>query len=192
MQQLRLFWAINLPVPVKSQLAGIQSKLRDVPCNVKWVEEKNLHLTLKFLGNVEISLLTTLVETIKKALQHTSPFTLNIGELGFFPNALSPRVLWTGLQGDLARLQQVYRHLAEAHIPLGFPADKHSFSPHLTLARLRSSGREVNSLVSRVNELNPVSGRLGRLEVKSVDLMQSELGQRGPVYTQLAEVKLKP
>ena len=189
MQQLRLFWAINLPVSIRARLAEVQGKLKKVPCDVKWVEEENLHLTMKFLGNVEVSQLSGLVEAVKDALGHTPSFALSLGGLGFFPDALRPRVLWAGLHGDLGRLRQIHEQLTKAHLSLGFPDEKRSFSPHLTLARLHSS-REIKSLVSRVNELGQVIGQLGHLEVQSVDLMQSELNRRGPVYTLLAEVKL--
>lgn len=189
MQQLRLFWAINLPVPIRARLAEVQGMLKNVPCDVKWVEEENLHLTVKFLGNVEVSQLSGLVEAVKDALGHISSFTLSLGGLGFFPDALRPRVLWAGLHGDLGRLQQIPEQLTKAYLPLGFPTEKRSFSPHLTLARLRS-GRGIKNLVTRVSELSPVVAQMGHLEVKSVDLMQSELGRRGPVYTLLAEVKL--
>ncbi len=189
MQQLRLFWAVNLPVETKKKLSDIQSKLRDVSCDAKWVEEANLHFTLKFLGNVEVSDAPALVDAVKAALTGIPAFTVRPRGMGFFPGAARPRVLWVGLQEELDRLQKICQLINSAHLPLGFPLEKRPFSPHLTLARLRS-GKGAETLVVKVNEISSDVERIGSLKIKSVDLMQSELSRRGPVYTPLAKVEL--
>jgi len=109
--------------------------------------------------------------------------------MGFFSGAARPRVLWVGLQGEMGRLQKIYEQINRAHLPLGFPQEKRPFSPHLTLARLRS-GKGSEALVAKVNEISSDVGQIGSLKIRSVDLMQSELNRRGPIYTPLAKVEL--
>lgn len=189
MQQLRLFWAVNLPVETKKKLSGIMYKLKDIPCDAKWVEEENLHFTLKFLGNVEVSAVPALADAVKAALVGIPAFTVRPLGMGFFPGAVRPRVLWVGLQGELGRLQKIYELINSAHLALGFPLERRPFSPHLTLARLRS-GKGSETLVMKVNEMSTDVEQIGSLKIKSVDLMQSELNRRGPIYTPLARVEL--
>jgi 2'-5' RNA ligase len=188
-QKLRLFWAVNLPVETKKKLSGIQLKLRDIPCDIKWVEEENLHFTLKFLGDVEVSAVPDLVNAVKTALAGVPAFTVRPLGMGFFPGAARPRVLWVGLQEELGSLQKSYELINRAHLTLGFPLEKRPFSPHLTLARLRS-GAGSETLVAKVNEMSPGIEQFGSLKIKSMDLMQSELNRRGPIYTPLAKVEL--
>ncbi len=189
MQQLRLFWAVNLPAETKKKLSGIQLKLKNISCDAKWVEEENLHFTMKFLGNVEVSAVPALVDAVKAALAGVPAFTIRPLGMGFFSGAARPRVLWVGLQGEMGRLQKIYEQINRAHLPLGFPQEKRPFSPHLTLARLRS-GKGSETLVMKVNEMSPDIEQIGSLKIRSVDLMQSELNRRGPIYTPLAKVEL--
>ncbi len=189
MQQLRLFWAVNLPVETKRKLSGVQLKLRDISCDAKWVEEENLHFTLKFLGNVEVSAVPGLVDSVKAALAGVPVVTVRLLGMGFFPGPARPRVLWVGLQGELGRSQKIYELINSAHLAHGFPLEKRPFSPHLTLARLRS-GNGSETLVTKVNEISHEVEQIGSLKIKTVDLMQSELSRRGPVYTPLAKVEL--
>jgi len=188
MQQLRLFWAVNLPVETKKKLSGVQLKLRNIPCDIKWVEEENLHFTLKFLGNVEVSDVPSLVDAVKAAIIDIHAFTVHPYGMGFFPGAARPRVLWVGLRGELGRLQEIYELINRAHLSLGFPLEKRPFSPHLTLARLRS-GKGSETLVAKVNEISSDVEQISSLKIRSIDLMQSELDRRGPIYTPLAKVE---
>lgn len=187
--KMRLFWAINLPPAIKSRLAGLRNELKSIPCDVKWVEEKNLHFTVKFLGNVDVSLVTKLVGKVEAALGDCQPFFLEFGGTGVFPNFKSPRVFWVGLKGEVDQLMQIQQRTEEAHLYLGFSPEKQKFTPHLTLARLRSQ-RGIADLKQKINILEDRVLSLGHFKVTSIDLMQSELTKRGPIYTQVAQVKL--
>lgn len=189
MPEMRLFWAINLPPAIKSRLAGLQNELKSIPCDAKWVEEKNLHFTVKFLGNVDVSLITQLVSKVGAALDGCQPFFLELGGTGVFPNFKSPRVFWVGLKGEIDRLMQIQQKTEEAHLSLGFPPEKQKFTPHLTLARLRSQ-RGIADLKQKINILEDKVLSLGHFKVTSIDLMQSELTKKGPIYTPVAQVKL--
>lgn len=189
MEQLRLFWAINLPPPLKARLAAVQERLKGIDADVKWVEEENFHLTLQFLGNVAAAKLSTLTENMQKILTGFPSFQLQLGGVGFFPNHRRPRVLWAGVADGLSALQQLQERVQKANLLSGFPAEERDFRPHLTLARLRSD-RGLNALLAAVKELSGEATHLGEFSVTSVDLMQSELSRRGPTYTLITPVKL--
>ncbi|MCL6447632.1 MAG: RNA 2',3'-cyclic phosphodiesterase [Armatimonadetes bacterium] len=191
MEQWRLFWAVNLPAPLKAKLASLQEKIKPTGVDAKWVEKENLHLTLQFLGNVDAAKVAMLITNMQKTLAGFPAFPLRLGGLGFFPGAGKPRVFWAGIAGDLVSLRHLHEQVQKANLLSGFPAEEREFSPHLTLARLRSN-RGVSALLKAVEELGESAADLGELSVTSVDLMKSELSRRGPTYTVLAAVKLRP
>ncbi|MEW5952377.1 MAG: RNA 2',3'-cyclic phosphodiesterase [Bacillota bacterium] len=189
MTNLRLFWAINLPVPARAYLGDMISRLRSVPADVKWVEEQNLHLTVKFLGDVPANRIALLTAAVKDAASGAERFSLSIQGLGFFPAASRPRVMWAGLTGDLDKLKKLRRQVEGSLVPLGFAPEDKRFLPHLTLARFRS--------VRGTEELTGLAGQLavgtawGPVVVKELDLMESKLTSQGPVYTVLDKIGLK-
>lgn len=190
MEQWRLFWAVNLPAPLKAKLASLQEKLKQTNADAKWVEEQNLHLTLQFLGDVDAQKTASLTGNMQNVLDGFPAFRLLLGGLGFFPNARRPRVFWAGITGDLPSLKRLHEQVQKANLLSGFPAEEREFSPHLTLARLRSN-RGLSALLKAVEELGDSAADLGELSVTSVDLMKSELSRRGPTYTVLAAIKLR-
>ncbi|MGQ9824209.1 MAG: RNA 2',3'-cyclic phosphodiesterase [Desulfotomaculales bacterium] len=191
MDQLRLFWAVNLPPAIKARLAALQEKLKEARADAKWVEEENLHLTLQFLGNVEASRVSAILAGMQSTVGNFPAFRLRISGLGFFPDARRPRVLWAGTAGDLSSLRQLQKLVEKANLSFGFGPEKREFSPHLTLARLRSP-RGLGPLIKKVEESKDAAADLGELAVSSVDLMKSELGPRGPAYTLLGAAGLNP
>jgi len=188
MPKLRLFWAINLPPALKAKLAGVQEKLKTTSTGVKWIKKENLHLTLQFLGNAEEPEVARLVNNMQRELAGCSSFRLTMNGLGFFPDKRRPRVLWAGVSGNLPLLQQLHKRVQKANLLSGFPAERRAFSPHLTLARLRS-GTEPGLFLSAVNKLNSSIAQLGEFDVDSVDLMKSILSREGPSYTLLTGIK---
>ncbi|TYO97279.1 RNA 2',3'-cyclic phosphodiesterase [Desulfallas thermosapovorans] len=190
MRQLRLFWAVNLPEDIKAGLAALQSDLRTAPVNVKWVEKHNLHLTVKFLGDVEDARIDEIVRVVDEAVHGTGGFELQLSGLGFFPGPRRPRVIWVGVHGEVQKFHRLYRRVEECMTALGW-ADGQNFAPHLTLGRLRSpQGSDL--LVRRAREIGDDRGNIGGLAVSSIDLMKSRLTSRGPVYQLLASVRLTP
>ncbi len=187
---MRLFWAINLPEEIKERLWRIQTLLQGAGADARWVEKENLHLTVQFLGEVEVSRIDALISAARKALLTQKAFPLQLGGLGVFPDPRRPRVLWAGVAGGGNELLEIYRLIGEAMEPLGFPLPERPFSPHLTLARIRSP-RGVEKLMLRVQQLGDASTGLGTVPVSSVDLMQSELTRSGPIYTLLARISLE-
>lgn len=189
MKKLRLFWAVNLPGDFKAKISDIQDRLREAGSDAKWVDSHNLHITVKFIGDAEPKMVGEIAGAVSEKLQGYGEFRLVLEGLGFFPAAANPRVLWAGLKGDVRILKEIAGAVEDCMSGLGYPRESRKFSPHLTLARVRSS-RNLEDLVKRVGEEESSVNALGGFRAVSVDLMQSHLGRQGPEYTVLRQVRL--
>lgn len=188
-KKLRLFWAVNLPEELKTKLWHMQESLRAAGADAKWVEHQNLHVTVKFLGETDAGLVAQIVDAAAGRLKSFKAFGLEVSGLGFFPGPASPRVVWAGLQGETGMLKELARAVEDSMADCGFPRESRKFSPHLTLARVRSS-RNIGDLVKIMDDQSKRGARPGSFRVSSVDLMQSDLTPRGPVYNRLAAIRL--
>lgn len=173
---------ISIPVP----RAGIDvleraSKRLDseIAGQVRWVRPRGIHLTLKFMGDIPASTLERVMETLPQVAAGFGRFELSISGLGVFPNVRRPRVLWAGLDGDLATLSALQLAVDEAVEKLGLPKEDRPFSPHLTLGRVKrdtneEQSRKIGYLMSNT-ELQAVPS----WSVDTVDLMRTELDPTG-------------
>lgn len=192
MESVRAFIAIELPGSVKSALSQLQDNLkRSEHTSVKWVDTGSIHLTLKFLGNIATETIPELTKVLSEAARGITPFHLELGEMGVFPNLRAPRVVWVGLRGETATLSILQENIESALIPLGFPPENRAFSPHLTLGRVRekASPGERRSLGQAV-----ASSKVASMEpfpVDSLSLMRSTLTREGAVYSRLYSVALR-
>ena len=187
MGELRLFWALNLPADLKVELAGFQADLKKICPHTKWVEQENLHLTVKFLGTVDSAKVKALTRAVAERTDGLTPFRLEFSGWGTFGRPA--RVLWVGVGGDTAALRDLWMRVEAALLPLGFAAERKGFSPHLTLARFRSSPDQW-ALRERADALTAARGSWGGFTVDRLDLMQSTLTRQGPVYRVVATVGL--
>ena len=135
---VRAFLAVELPPKVKGALADLVEQLgrAHVP-GLRLVRPEGIHLTLKFLGDVSRDQVSPIVEAVSQMVKEHTPFTLSLGAPGVFPNRNAPRVLWVGIEGDLAALKVLHREVENSLAALGFEMDTRGFSPHLTVARIR-------------------------------------------------------
>jgi 2'-5' RNA ligase len=193
MTTLRTFIAIELDRALKDDLGRLQERLRSqvAPRSVRWVRPEAMHLTLKFLGDTPLEKTKEVEGALALATAEVPPFTFTVAGLGCFPNTRRPRVVWVGLQeitGALVRL----RDAVETHVaPLGFPTERRSFKPHLTLGRVqryasKSEIREIGDVVAA-----SAAGIGIEMAVREVCYIKSDLKPSGAVYTTLAAVKLK-
>ena len=179
---MRLFFALPLPSHVQAELATCQKIWSKTFTNVKWVKEENIHLTLKFLGEVSANQLKQVAAAARPALAGYHPFTIRVNRAGVFPHLQRARILWVGLEDHNNMLTKLQRDLEKHLASLGFPYDTRSFTPHLTLGRLRQPTRIKLPVLPVDNLVIPVS---------NVVLYESILNPQGPVYRQLLRFELQ-
>ncbi len=180
---MRCFIAIELPEAVKSALSGIEEELKRTGADVRWVKPENIHLTLKFLGNIEDSKAEKIADIMEKICNRCRPFEIEIKGAGMFPNTKSPRVLWSGLENSNV-LKSLQEEIDEGMEAIGFDREKRGFTAHLTLGRVRSlKGKERLVEVMRLYEKE----NIGKMNVVSVSFMRSDLHPEGSRYTKIAE-----
>lgn len=182
---MRLFWAVNLSPPVRAAVGAFQARLRETGANAKWVEQENLHLTVKFLGETPPGRVPDMVRAVRGAVGAIPAFDLRLSGCGVFGRP--PRVLWVGVQGATEQFAILAREVEQALVPFGYRAESRKVTPHLTVARWRSPAG-AKALAARARGL--ASADFGGVRVDRVDLMQSVLGRGGPQYTVLDSVFL--
>ncbi len=188
---VRLFVALELPDEVRAALGRLQEELRPAGAGrLRWVRPEGIHVTLKFLGEVEEKLVGQIEEALAGAV---TPFELRLqpGSLGGFGGARL-RVVWVGLEGDTDELRKLAGQIEEALAPLGFPKERRPFAAHLTIGRVRDEAsseerRQIDGLLRRHR-----CALLPSMILTEVTLMRSILGPGGSTYVRLATFPKKP
>lgn len=190
-EQLRCFVAIELPAEVSAGLADLRTQLeRPSQHYVKWVRPDGIHLTLKFLGNIQAGRQVDVSRAIERSVEGSPPLHLEVSGLGGFPSLRQPRVLWVAVSGDVEQLEALQRKIDDALADLGFPREERRFVPHLTLARVREGAspkerKALGEVAMPLRETRPYP-----LVATSVSLMRSQLTAAGAVYTCLSRARL--
>ena len=191
---MRTFVAIELDPGVREAVVEVQTTLkRDLGrlpgARPQWVRPESLHLTLKFLGEIEEDRLPDVVVALRIAAKRRGDFSIGVRGIGVFPDARAPKVVWAGLCGDVAALTALAVAVEEALIPAGFPPEGRPFKPHLTIARIKDGSREIGKALAANGCLeSPLE--MGSMSVHEVVLMKSDLRPSGSVYTRLDVVPL--
>jgi len=184
---LRSFLAIELPKSIQKKIEEVQRDLKISRADVKWVRPENIHLTLKFLGNVEESRFEPILQSIGSLIQRTSPFPVKVQGMGAFPHSKNPRVIWMGLIDETKGLTTLQKSLEGALEKIGFEPEGRPFQPHLTLGRVRTS-RGKDDLIGKMEKHR--EEEFGDVEAGEIVLFKSELKPTGPIYTPLKKLKL--
>jgi RNA 2',3'-cyclic 3'-phosphodiesterase len=182
--QVRSFISIDLEdQQILSRIASILSSLQSLGGDLKPVERENIHLTLKFLGNVP----TPRLGEVKSSLQQLifPRFTAEIKGAGAFPNLNHMNVIWVGVEEGWSQVEQIYEQVEKLLSVLGFRRENRPFSPHITIARVRS-GRKRDEIANFLRHIGDES--FGTITVDKVRLKQSILSSSGPKYSTLLEV----
>jgi 2'-5' RNA ligase len=176
---MRTFIAIELPEAVKTSLGALVDRLRGAGVRVSWVKPESMHLTLRFLGDIDAEHVDQLRAILHDAYKGIVPFTLSVRETGAFPNPRRPSVIWVGvepLEGGLATVQMAAESAARA---IGLPPEDRPFHPHLTLARIKDSGTAGPLMACFEQERGFDAGDFA---VGSVSLFSSQLTPHGPIH----------
>ena len=191
MEEIRAFIAIELPDEVIQELGRLESRLKlRQPDGVKWVDPTAIHLTLNFLGDIDPGRISEITEAMTESVRGIAPFSLELNELGVFPNLNRVRVIWVGIGGEVEKLARL-QHGLEANLDIiGFPPEERTFSPHLTLGRVREQAspqerQRLGDIVTgmKVDTVKPFA-------VKGFSLIKSQLTGTGPVYSRIVAVEL--
>jgi 2'-5' RNA ligase len=190
MEKIRAFIAVELPSFLKEELGRIESILKAGNTTpVKWVDFESIHLTLKFLGDIESSRVGEIIEGIKNACVGISPFELKIKGLGVFPNPARTRIAWVGLVDATDELSLLQRNIESEMEKLEYERETRKFSPHLTLARVRDQATP-DERERFGNLVTATAFSSERITVNSVSLMKSHLTRQGALYTRLGSIRL--
>ena len=191
METIRAFIAVELPDIAKNALSQIQDRLKaGRHPYIKWVSPEGIHLTLKFLGNIDSCKATPVAEAITQAARGIPPLRLELGETGAFPNARRPRVIWVAVKGDVEMLATLQKRIDQLLVPLNFIPEARPFSPHLTLGRLKdmASPDERQRIGESLAAVKPVPVPF---QASEVSLMRSVLTPSGAIYSRLSGVPLE-
>lgn len=184
---MRTFIAIEIPSEIRSALAALQTELRRAGADVGWTRPENIHLTLKFLGEVDERRIMEIEKVCVSSATGFQPFTLSLDDTGVFPNARQPRILWAGLAGEIEKAAEMQRRLDERLALIGFEREEKAFRPHLTIGRVKSN-RKTRELLALAD-----AHRLPALSfvVTEIVLMKSELHPARARYTLMTRASLQ-
>jgi 2'-5' RNA ligase len=183
---MRTFIAIPIPEDCLNMLERLQQNLRACRADVRYTPIKSIHLTLKFLGEVNPELLPELAKSVEKAAPRQAGFELRLRGIGCFPNQKNPRVIWCGIEGETERLSELFNSVETACASLGFAPEHRDFHPHLTLGRVKGK-RNLQPLLDCIK----IGSDLERkFRVDCINIYKSTLRPRGAEYTVLRTIML--
>lgn len=185
---IRTFIASALPVETIDFATGLQNRLKQGGLSLKWVKPDNMHLTLKFLGDITPGQSCTVLEAMQIVGERHASLALTVQGMGVFPGIRKPRVLWIGLGGEIDQLGQLHTQLEDTLAESGFKKENRRFNAHLTIARISKpldSGHLLDILQAE-GRYSPIP-----FAMRELVLFKSDLRPQGAVYTPLGTVALK-
>ena len=186
LERIRAFIAIDIEEPtVVQRLVWLRDLFVQTGAPMKPVEDQNLHITLRFLGEIPSTLIEDIHANVLSRLRFKK-FSIKLAGVGAFPSTLRPRVIWVGVREGSDVLQALYKEIESGLRKLGFRPEREEFVPHITLARIKGS-RNIDRVVKLLQEYSDFE--IGEIVVEAVRLKQSILTPRGPIYRTLREVR---
>lgn len=180
MSQLRAFLAIDIDEDLKAKIYKVIKEFKQIDANIKYVDLENLHLTLKFFGDIDTEGIDLLSSKISNVVNDFDSFKIKIKGCGAFPNTKRIKVIWLGLEDDEI-VKKLHDELDKEFVKLGFDKDK-KFSSHLTIGRMKSA-KGKNKVKSTIEEFSDVE--IGEMSVEKIILKKSTLTPQGPIYEDL-------
>ncbi len=187
---MRTFIAIELPQEIKDKLSKLQALLKKTGADVKWVEPKNIHLTLKFLGEIDEAKSTEITGIIEETAKDSKKFQVDLSSLGAFPKIEFPRVIWVAINKGDKEIKILAEKLEEKIEKLGIPREERTFSSHITIGRLKCPVNK-DKLVKTLREIgNYFESGNTEFDVSKITLLKSTLSSGGPTYEPLKVINL--
>lgn len=187
---MRSFIAITLPQEIKDSLQHIQERLKSAQADVKWVRPNNIHLTLKFLGEIKDDLIDKIKKIIAEVCKDKKALEVSLSDLGAFPHIKQPRVVWVGISQGEENIKNIATELEQKLNGIGIAKGKRAFACHITLGRLRAGikRQELSRELEKVKNLqiqNPL-----KFKVNKISLFKSTLTPQGPIYEEFYNANL--
>jgi len=182
----RIFLAIDLPKDLIKAIEKEQLKWKETGAGVKWVSPPQIHLTIKFIGEITEARLKQLIEATQQICEQMEGFVLSLEGTGAFPSPKRPKVFWLGVSGELDKLHALQSAIESGLEKIGFPREKRKFSPHITIARTKRD-KNLHKLCRQMAASKLPSSNF---RVNEVVIYQSILGPQGPKYIPVARCPL--
>jgi len=184
---MRIFIAVDIDEEkVVNNILLFEQKLKESNARLKLVEKENLHITLKFIGEVEEKDINLIFDAVEKGSKGFKKFEIEIIGAGTFPSLSRPRVIWVGVKNGSETLSRLAASISRSLEKVGFRGDSKPFKPHITVARIKGYGRNVSHLINEFSD-----HLFGKMTVKDVRVKRSTLTPQGPIYTTLKSFELE-
>lgn len=184
MTSIRAFIAVEIDSPHKQKLSKLISELKKSNAYIKWITEAQMHLTLKFLGNIEGNKVQEISNVLKSIADNFNIFGIQLSKIGSFPNMNKPRVIWIGIDKGADELKLLNSRIETELEKLGFEKEKREYKTHLTLGRVKSL-KNIPELTNLIN--GTCFQSQDEIKIDKLILFQSTLTPKGAIYTALAE-----
>lgn len=187
-KKLRTFVAVEINAAIRKEAVALIDALSGTMADAKWVEPENLHVTLKFLGDVHEREIAEVCQAVAQGAAQIEPFDLEIRGAGAFPTAARPRAVWLGAGEGESQMIRLHDHIEAALAELGYREEHRRYQTHVTIGRVRGVGPAIAELGRQIAEYAEFEA--GRLNVQKVTVFSSELTSDGPIYEVLGRLPL--
>ena len=187
MEKIRVFICFELPTEVSHSVRDLIHYLKTFGRGVRWVHHDGIHLTLKFLGEIDSQRIKDVAAVVEKVAKNYAPFALKLAGKGAFPDFKRPRVFWIGIRETADTIHRIQQDLENELETVGFPKDKRQFSPHLTLGRVKFNDPTVHKIAL---ELERMHVEEIEFSMDHIVIMKSDLHPNGAIYTPLRKIKM--
>jgi RNA 2',3'-cyclic 3'-phosphodiesterase len=188
MQNVRTFTAIEVWPEIRERAKTIINRLKDTTAKVTWARPDQMHLTMNFLGDVEMNEIPAVCRAVSDAVRTFTPFDVEMAGIGVFPSYENPRTIWLGVSDGSDRLVELHSALEGTLASLGCRVEARRFRPHLTLGRVRSLPKGPGQLAGLLKQ--HAEFEAGPMMVSEVTVFASDLGRNGPTYEALGHGEL--
>lgn len=182
---IRTFIALEISDVIRNQITIIQKQLTNKGAELNWIKNENIHLTLRFLGEIDDNNHNKIFEAMNKVAENARCLNLSLTELGMFSDKYNPTVIWVGIGGEVEELRQVAERCDYYLTASGFEIEKRYFKPHITIGRIK----KLTDKKLFISEVNGIKIDQTAFKIKKLNVVKSDLKPTGANYTNLHTVR---